>query len=227
MNKFVYRIATANDIPFLVNTIIEAEKSGTDKLTYTTIFGITEQETRKYIAKMLAEGIDGCELSITSFLLAEINGQTVAAIAAWIEGFAGTPSSVIKGNLLSNTLPRSVFKNVQKVSSILRNLHIEYVNNTIQIGLVYVSEGYRGQSLVSLLIDRQLLNLLQFNTKPSAAYVQVFGNNYAAIKAYEKAGFREILNKESSDKDTLRFMPSNTKILMGKKIEGTNGEQHG
>ena len=82
MDKFIFRNATINDVPFLVDTIIEAEKSGTDILTYSTVFGLSEDETRKYMADMLLEEVDGCELSISSFLVAENEGQVVAAVGA-------------------------------------------------------------------------------------------------------------------------------------------------
>ncbi len=42
MSDFIIRPATIADAPFLAETIIEAEKSGTDKLSYTTIFGLSE-----------------------------------------------------------------------------------------------------------------------------------------------------------------------------------------
>ncbi len=94
MVNFIFRQATIKDVPFLVDTIIAAEKSGTDIFTYSTIFGLTEEEARKYIAAMFLEEIDGCELSISSFLLAESNGHIAAAIGAWIEGNEGISSNV-------------------------------------------------------------------------------------------------------------------------------------
>ncbi len=218
MDNFIFRNATINDISFLVETIIEAEKSGTDILTYSTFFGISEDETRKYLANMLEEEIDGCELSISSFLLAEYDNQVVAAVAAWIEGIEGIPSTVLKGNLLNYTLPKEALKKAISLNAMVRELHIEYIPNTIQIGLVYVDKAYRGQNLVSLLIDKQIENLIQKNTKPTGVYVQVFGNNLAAIKAYEKANFNRILEKQSSSKDILNYMPSDTKVLMKREL---------
>lgn len=218
MSKITYRMATVQDIPFLVDTIIEAEKSGTDILSYTTIFGLSEFQTREFISKMLAEEIDGCELSISSFLLAEVDGQTAGAVAAWLEGVGGTPSSLLKGNLLNYTLPKSVLKKARGVNSIIKTLYIENIYNTIQIGLVYVEANHRGQNIVSLLIDKQINNLVQLNTHPEAAYVQVFGGNDVAIRAYEKAGFRKTMTKDSNDEEILKYMPANTKILMKREL---------
>lgn len=218
MVNFIFRNATINDVPFLVETIIESEKSGTDILTYSTIFGLSEDETRKYLAAMLVEEIDGCELSISSFLLAEIDNHIVAAVSAWIEGVEGMPSTVLKGNLLNYTLPKKTLKKALLLNTIVRDMHIEYIPNTIQIGLVYVVKAFRGQNLVRILINEQITNLLKKNTNPIGVYVQVFGNNLAAIKAYEKANFRKIFAKESSLEDTMDYMPCNIKILMKREL---------
>lgn len=218
MNEFVLRHATINDVPFLVETIIEAEKSGTDKLSYSTVFGLSDEDSRKYIADMLFEEVDGCELSISSFLIAEKNGKIAAAVAAWIEGLDGIPSSVLKGNLLNYTLPKECIDKALAKNSIIRDLHIEYISQTMQLGLVYVSSDFRGLNLVSLLIDEQVISL--HNHRPTIAemYVQVFGNNCPAIKAYEKANFKVVMVKEAMNKEILQYLPSDKKILMKKEL---------
>jgi hypothetical protein len=214
MENSLLRNASIQDIPFLVDTIIEAEKSGTNTLTYCTIFGLTEEEARKYIAEMLLEEVDGCELSISSFLLAEINGEIAASVCAWVEGVDSIPSTVLKGNLLNFTLPAKSIERAVALNHLVRELHIEYIPNTIQIGLVYVSLKYRGQNLVSVLIDEQVSRLTKKKPNVTYIYVQVFGNNLPAIRAYEKAGFKTTHVKQSSDMQILSYMPSNKKILM-------------
>ena len=218
MSELLLRPASVDDIPFLVETIIEAEQSGSDILTYSTIFGLSTSETKKYIGQMLAEEVDGCELSISSFLLATKKGKQIAAVAAWVEGFTGIPSSVIKGNLLISSLPRAAILNSLRSSSIIHDLHIANIENTIQIGSVYVSESFRGKNLVDILINQKIACLQQLNTNPDAAYVQVYGNNIIAIKAYEKIGFKIVAKKISKNTKATVFVPSDTKILMKRKL---------
>lgn len=218
MSEFRYRPATAEDIPFLVDTIIEAEKSGTSILTYTTIFGLEESEAKVYIAKMLEEEVDGCELSVSGFILAEIENNIVGAVGAWIEGSEGISSTALKGNLLQYVLPNQCLVKASSLNKIVSDLHIDYIDNTIQIGLVYVAPAARGKGLVSALIDRKIIELRQSSPEIKIAYVQVFGNNIPAIKAYEKAGFKIIHTKEASQKETINYMPHTSKILMQKNI---------
>jgi ribosomal protein S18 acetylase RimI-like enzyme len=218
MNDVIFRSATIDDVPFLVDTIIEAEKSGTEILTYCTIFGLSEEEARKYIAEMLLEEIDGCELSISSFLLAEKNGQIAASVGAWVEGTEGIPSTILKGNLLNYTLPKKCIEHALALNTVVRELHIEYIAKTIQIGLVYVAAAFRGQNFVSLLIDEQVKRLRINHPEISEIYVQVFGNNIPAIRAYEKSNFEVQLVKESLNKEVIKYMPSDKKILMKRVV---------
>lgn len=218
MREFICRPATKKDIPFLVDTIIEAEKSGTDKLSYTSIFNLSESETRKYIADILLAEIDGCELSISSFFLAEINGTVVASVAAWIEGAEGIPSSVIKGNLLKYFLPKESITDAIKLHPILNELYIENRIATIQLGLVYVSENYRGKKLTNLLINEVINKYKLLNKNLSEMYVQVFENNISAIKSYEKSNFEIVKLVKSKNKRITDFLPSNGKVLMKKQI---------
>jgi len=218
MTDFIFRSATLSDVQFLVDTIIEAEKSGTDILTYSTIFGLTEEESRKYIADMFLEEIHGCELSVSSFLIAEKNNRIAAAVGAWIEGIEGIPSNVLKGNLLSFTLPKRCIEKAFLLAPILSESHIDYIPNTIQIGVVYVSSDYRGMNLVSILIDKHISQLIIKNPTVSEAYVQVFANNIPAIKAYEKADFKVQLIKEAPNKKISDYLPSDKKILMKREI---------
>lgn len=215
---FLIRRATLRDIPFLVETIIEAEKSGTEILSYTTIFGLSVEETKVYIAQMLDEEIDHCELSVSSFMVAEDNDLIIAATGAWEEAAEGLSSSILKGNLLGYTLPQECFLKAKKISATVNELSIEAFPNTIQLGLVYVSSNHRGKGLVKALIDAQVNRLTAENQDLKKMYVQVFANNQTAINAYVRAGFREELLKTTENKIVLSYLPSNSKILMCKEV---------
>ncbi|MGV9003536.1 GNAT family N-acetyltransferase [Flavobacterium sp.] len=212
------RDANINDIPFLVETIIEAEKSGTDVFSYSTIFGLNEEESKKYIALMLEEEVDGCELSISSFLLADFNGKAIGAVCSWIEGLDGVPSTTLKANLLRFTLPTSSFTSLAKHSQLIKELHIEYVKDSIQIGLVYIAADARGKGLVQKLLTEKILQLKSLKPAINEVFVQVFGNNTTAIKAYDKIGFKIIETKIATSSQIKNYLPSDTKILMKLKL---------
>ncbi|MFT4643729.1 MAG: hypothetical protein ACI8ZX_000122 [Planctomycetota bacterium] len=219
MKGLIIRDANINDIPFIVETIVEAEKSGTNIFSYNTIFGLSAEEAKKYIENMLLEEVDDCELSISSFKIAVLNNIIVGATAAWIEGFQGLSSTMLKGNLLNYTLPMECIEKAKLFSPILKDVHIEHTNNSIQLGLVYVKKKYRGMGLVSLLIDSHTGFLKQKRKEITEVYVQVFSNNLAAIKAYKKVGFSIVKLKKSSNKIILKLLPFNEKTLMLRELK--------
>lgn len=218
MDDIKFRKATIEDIPFLVETIIEAEKAGTDILPYNTIFGLTEDEAKKYIAKMLEEEIDGCELSLSSFLLAEIDNNIIGASSAWIEGSEGISSQMIKGNLLKYTLPPRAIQQALTLNEIIHDLYFDHKKNTIQFGVGYVAKEYRGRNLFGQLKNKQIEMLKENGKNITEAYVDIFGVNKSAIRANEKLGFKLVDVKETKRIEILNILPSNKKLLLRKNI---------
>jgi len=214
INPVIFRKADLEDIPFLVKTIIEAEKSGTDILSYQTVFGLDEKQTSELLVKVLEEEEDHCELSLSSFLVAEQGGEIIGAVGAWVEAMDEVPSTMIKGNLLGFYLPREALYKAAALKSTLQSLHLEYKSGTIQIGLVFVAEKARGQGIPKRLIEEQVSRLLKIRPEISEAYVQVFANNLPAIKAYEKFGFKIIETRTSEDQTIHTLLPYHTKINM-------------
>jgi hypothetical protein len=224
MEEIVIRTATIADIPFLVETIIEAEKSGTDRLSYSTIFGLSEAMVAKYLEEMLLEEIDGCELSVSSFLVAEVNGVVAAALSAWIEGDQGISSTQLKGNLLNFVLPKENIAKAALVNSLISEIHIEYTPNSIQIGAGYVSKEHRGKKLLGILNDEIINRLSKSKPDVSEVYAQIFSCNTPSIKTYEKANFKVIMTQEAKNQEIINYLPSNKKILLKKQLNTNNKE---
>lgn len=214
MDNLRIKHATIDDIPFLVDTIIEAEKSGTDKLSYSTIFGLSEAEVREYLTAILKEEVDGCELSLSSFMIAEHNGKVISALSSWVEAKDGIPSSIIKGNLLNFILPKESVKHAIKVNRIISEINIEYIPNTIIIGAGFVYPEFRGFGLGPMLIRNQIEFLSKSNSGLKEAYVQIFETNAPSIRSVEKLGFVVVSRVESSNQEILNYLPSNRKVLM-------------
>jgi hypothetical protein len=218
MSEFIIRNATVKDVPFLVETIIEAEKSGTDKLSYSTVFGLSEEECKKYIAKMLYEEVDGCELSISSFMVAEKDGIVAAALSAFVEGSEGISSAILKGNLLNYTLPIECINKAVGINAILSEIHIGYFPNTIQIGAGYVAKEFRGNNLLRIINSKIIERLSKSHPDVTEVWAQIFDCNIPSIKTYEKENFQLVMIKESSNKEMVNYLPSGKKFLYKKDI---------
>lgn len=220
MDEIIFRKATIKDVSFLVETIIEAEKAGTQILPYATIFDLSEMEVRKYLKEMLMEEIKGCgELSISSYLLAEKENKVMAAASAWLEGEENVPTAILKGNLLNFILPKKSIEKAIKLQKILHELNFDYKANVIHMGAGYVAKEYRGNNLLMMIKERLLSNLTKENPDVTEAYVDTFSCSKGALRGSEKLGFYLVESKQSSNDDILIYLPSNKKLFLKKELK--------
>lgn len=161
------RRATLNDVDFLVDTIVAAEKSGTDNFGLAKLFELSEGEMRTYIKAMLEEEVDGCEFSVSSFLVAEHQGRVVSAFAGWVEGQNedGMSSALLKSNLIGYCLPMENVMKSQSKSDIVRPLQIEREEGTYQLEYSYTMPEYRGKGIMKDIINMHIVDYQQ-NTPP-------------------------------------------------------------
>jgi ribosomal protein S18 acetylase RimI-like enzyme len=213
MPEYIIREATLNDIDFIITAIIAAEKSGSEILSYSTVFNLNEDSIKKILRNILLEEIDGCEFSITSYLVAEIDNKAVGTIGSWVE-HKETPSSFIKSNLLSYFLPKSSVLYASREAKITSELIIDHVEGALSVVVVYIDPGHRGNKLFELLTDAHIKR----NVGIQELSLQVMANNTYAIKSYERYGFKKCYTKKTDDKRIMQFLPYNEKILMKKQL---------
>lgn len=212
------RPATAADKDFLITAIIEAEKSGSDVISYCRIFGITEEALREMLGNILDEEMPGQELCIDSFLIAEEDGQPAATLAAWVEGAEGMSSSMVKSNLLVYYVGADAMLDAIPKVKLVANTNIERENGALQIESVYTAPQYRGRGLAQLLIEEQVKRWKAQGLTFDKAQVMLMGNNPSAQRAYSKLGFEVAKTKTQDDPEILYLLPGNTKLLMERKI---------
>lgn len=219
MNDYIIRKATLNDISFLADAIIAAEKSNTEKLSLSALFNLDEETVRDYIIAMLDEEIDGCEFSVSSFLVTEFNGELVAAVGGWIEGLVEkNPSKILKSNLIGFVFPKESIEFVQLHANVVKDIQIEREKFSLQIEYVYVDAKHRGKRLAESLINEHIRMGALGYPELNKVQVQVFSNNQSAIKLYERVGFRIAKSFKSNNNEVLDFLPFNEKLLMEKNM---------
>ncbi|HHT23875.1 MAG TPA: GNAT family N-acetyltransferase [Bacteroidales bacterium] len=209
MLDYIIRKATNKDINFIIEAIIEAEKSNTDKLPLSTLFDLTEEEVKKILFSILNEDIDGCEFSLSSFIVAEHNGKCVAAIGGWVEAMKELSSAAIKANIFNYFMPSKNIQHLNKLQNLIKDIQIERLPETYQLEYVYVKKEYRGNNLFTILLNYHIEK-----SNSLEVYIQVFGNNKFAIKSYEKSGFEIYQIYHSNNKEINNYLPDDTKILM-------------
>ena len=218
--KYSLRPAKISDIKFLSKVIIEAEKSGTDKIGLANVFNLTENELKEYLIQMLDEEVEGCELSYNSFVLAELNDHPVAAFCGWIESENedNQPSAILKSNLIGFVLPKEKLNEIKKSQYIIKDIQIEREPHTHQLEYAFVDADHRGKGLTLKIIDELLKIAKNKNPNLKKSQVQVFAENKAAIKVYERAGYYEVERKKSNNPLIEEYLPGKVKLVLEKKL---------
>lgn len=217
-DKLIIRPATLDDVEFIATTIIEAEKSSTDKIGPANYFEVSEEDYRKYLIQMLEEEIDGCEISISSFVVAEYEGEVVAARGGWLEGDNedNAPSSLLKSNLFTYFLPKENLMKGQSKYDIVKDIMIEREMGAFQYENSYTLPDFRGLHILAEL-DKYMINRA---IAKGAKKIQtiVCKDNYKSIRARERNGFHLVRSYTSHHPLIRDYYPDDTLLLMERNI---------
>ena len=218
INDLIIRRAEIKDIEFIIKGIIESEKSGTARLSYSGIFFLSESNVKEIFGDILKENIPGQQFCLSNFLIAETGNEYAGTCCSWIEGETGIASSIIRASLLLDFIDSNNIEATKYRLKIAAEVNIPRENGTIQIENVFVEEKFRGKGISGMLIQKHIE--LQ---KPAANVpkVQIIlsKTNENAFRSYLKSGFKIVEERTSDNREILEFLPSDTNILMEKELE--------
>ena len=218
-DKLRIRPATLDDVEFIATTIIEAEKSSTDKIGPANYFGISELDYRNYLIQMLEEEIDGCEFSISSFLIAEYEGEVVAARGGWLEGDNEDhlSSSILKSNLFTFILPKEALLLGKSRYEIVKDIMVDREMGAFQFENSYTIPDFRGLHILAEM-DKEMIDRA---VKKGARKIQTFvcKENVKSIKARQRIGFQVIRSYTSNHPQIREYYPDDTLLLLEKELE--------
>jgi len=217
---YKFRFANEHDIPFLVDTIIAAEKSGTATCGLSNLLGVNEEQTRIGLNKILQEEIEGCEFSTTEFAVATVNEKPVAAFCGWIEGENDDeqPSAVLKSNLILHAFGTGVIPELQKHKELIAAIQLTRTHGTHQVEYAYVHEEHRGKRLIDQLIDFLLSHARSKKHDLQFAQVQVYANNLKAIEVYKRMGYEPFQKAVYSPAMNGNILPFHEKWILQKNL---------
>lgn len=219
MSDYTIRNAEKKDIPFIAHAIIAAEKGRSDKLSFSTLFNLPENEVKQLIIVMLEEEVDGCELSLSSFLVIDNNNEPIAACSTWIEGFGeNMPSKILKSNLILNTFGKESIEFFKTKANIVKDILMEREPLTLQLEYLYITDKHIGKGLDSEFILKSQQKALESFPALQKIQGQLFKNNIFAIIALRKKNFNIARSCKSDNAEILNYLPFNEKLLMEKWI---------
>jgi len=214
------RYAESRDVPFLVETIIAAEKSGTDYCGLCNLLNLSLEQIRTGLDKILREEIEGCEFSLTEFAVATVQDQPVAAFCGWIEGDNEDQqsSATLKSNLLVHAYGTGIIPSLQHHKNMLNSIQIPRTHGAHQVEYAYVHPQHRGNQLIDQLVSFLLENASTKKPNLALAEAQVYANNLSANRVYERLAYEPKQKAVYSPEINAHTLPFHEKWMLQKKI---------
>ena len=198
MDDFIFKRATLDDVEFVAEIITEAEKSNTGRNGLANLFDLSDNDFKRYIIDILNEEVDGCEFSLSNFILAFHKGEPVAGMGGWVEGF-------------------DVIRAREKLE-IVKDIQIPREMGTYQLEYAYVKKEYTGYFLFNDLDEKHFEYALGLTPKPKKIQGHVFASNKIVLKLYELEGFKVVKSYHSDNPLTKEYYPDNTVLLIEKEL---------
>lgn len=214
----IVRKAQSMDTPFLITSIIEADKSGTDKSSYCSLLNINESEFSDLLRSIFKLELDEFEFCVSSFCVLEYKNKLVGASASWIEYENGTPSW--QNRMLSireESKPES-FNHLLKMNETAANLIPPRTHFSLQIESVFITPEFRGKGLFKKMLDFHYENAISHFQDLHSIELVVYDNNVSALNSYSKLGFNIIKKTKLNNQEINCIFPSNGMVLISKLI---------
>ncbi len=214
VENLIIREATYDDIDFVIETIMESEKSSSNIVSSCRLFALSETQFRDILSEVLKQNVPNYDYYLSGFLIAELNGKYVGALGSWYEAAEDTPSGIIKATVLFPYLDKTKMKDISKNTKVIKGLTINRKPHTLQLEHGYTRKEFRRQGIFSSLIKTNIIkNREKYNNFDIVQGV-LFKENYKSFNAHLKIGYKVIEEKHVEDSEVLKFFPFDTKVLM-------------
>jgi len=211
------RRAKPEDVDFLVEAAIEADRSGGARSSYASLFDLSPDETRSILKEALLLDVPGQELNVSGALVVELNGNLVASTTGWVEGEDETLSMLAKAALLFSVLGPQRTQAARPRLALLGALTIPRLEGAIQLESIYVRQEGRGRGFLALLVSAHIAELGGRSTS-GRAQILLAGNNQRALHAYHKLGFQVTTRRHSDEPKLRELLADDTRILMERSL---------
>lgn len=211
----VIRQAKIQDVDFIVETIIEADKSGTPICSMCNILCISEKEYRAILTKILLEDdIEGQELSLSGFLVADLHGEPIGALGSWIEMATGVPSHILYSTMLLHQIDRKKIPLILAHFRIIRELNFRNESGCIILEYGYVKKAFRRKGVYTRIMIESVKKHYPTNNVIPKVQGSCFRANYPSLNANKKLGFKEVESKISENEELKKMLPYNERVKL-------------
>lgn len=209
-----FKQADTGDIPFVIEAILESEKSGTDMISSCNIFGLPENEFKEILVEILKQDLPDYDYYLSGFIIAELQGEYVGALGSWLESPDENPSGMIKASMLFQYLDKSKMKAISTNTRIVKGLALNREKDTLQLEHGYVRKEFRRRGVfTALLKENTLRNYKRFRDFKKVQGI-LFKDNFKSFNALLKFGYEVADEKRVNDPAIFKIFPYDCKVLM-------------
>lgn len=212
-SDLIIRQATLDDIDFIIETIVESDKSSSSVVSACNIFRLSLVDYKELLREILSLDFPNNEYSLSGFLVAEINNRLIGALGSWIEGADGTSNAIYKSNLILNFIDSEKLSHLKEEATLINCLSFSRIFGTIQLEYGYVLPEYRRKGIFSKLIIESIIKLA--NPKlPPAAQTIVYTDNKQSFFSFRKLCFYVKEEKFTKDGRIFDYFAYNSKVML-------------
>jgi hypothetical protein len=214
MDQLKFEVGNHDYLSFILDAIIESEKSNSSNISYCTLFNITEAEFRETLTLIFKEEIFDFPWLLSNWTVGFFESTPVCALTSWLEK-PKVSSEVNKLQALNYYLQSRI--DTTKFSDLLLKLQkvsILRVPNYLQLEHMYTIPAYRGRGFIKTLIKYVLENNSIHNSQ-----IQLTANNQSALKAYLSLGYEICESKCEEGLVNLKLLPNDCKFNLILKNE--------
>ena len=208
-----FRKAKKDDIDFVIEAIIESEKSSSDMISSSKIFNFSEQEFIDILKEILIQDIPDYDYYLSGFIIAELQSERIGTVGSWMEAANGTASGMVKATVLFQYLGAAKFKEINKNTKVIKGLTLNREPGTLQLEHGYTKEKFRRQGVFTNVIKQNIKENLRHHSFSKVQGI-LFNENYKSYKAHIKLGYKVVEEKKVEDPGIYKYFPYNSKVLM-------------
>jgi GNAT superfamily N-acetyltransferase len=205
----IIRQAQPKDLDFIIDCIIESEKSGGDIFPYSEAFGISILQFSQIIKGIFDEEIADQPWCLDHWYVVESDeGDAVAGLSAWIEGVGGVSSDMLKAQILNFFLKKEWEAATEKLQ-VLSSVSIPRKSQYVQLEHLFTHRLHRGKGYMKALMNYALDLYTDF-----PAEIQVLEINKNAVSLYEYIGFSVNERQCNEALERLSLLSGNCKLQL-------------
>lgn len=219
-SEIIFRRAQIKDVDFCVETILQAESSGSDKQPWSIFLNLPEDKIRGILREILLEDVPGQELSLSIFTIAESEGQYLGSCGNWIEECEDKPSSILKAEIMDYFFPRESLEHARPLNERIKAFTYPKERHCAFFEYLYILPQFRSINLLLQLMEKSSQNAI--DSYPGIHVPRIYGGtsgtNPFMIRATRRIGYTLWKTITLEDESLKEYIPSLTRYVMKKEL---------